>query len=571
MRYKNKKNQLFTLVREILSIISLYKNSTIYKLIGVALIMGLVEIFSIAVVTPFVYLIQSSEQEIKIFTNNFWSLDISASNFYLFVAVIFSISSLFRIFLNTVINYSVENVRHNIGYKLFSGYIKQDTSYHKNSDNSELGKVILADVDQFIIFVLRPFVDGLTSLVIFVAITLYLMLYTSLNSLIQIGFVMTLYAVIYNYLKPMFIKSGDRISAANELRFKTSTQAFNLIDDIKSYKVENWFNKKFFNSSRNYSITQASYQSIQNSTKYILEAIVFCFIVYLSSRNNVSDSSSDNPLPIVATFAFAAYKVQPALMHVFNGINALRYGSKIIFNIKNHFIKQNLNKEKLKKINPWIKNTEIGFITLKNIEYKYKNKHDKGFILKLKSLEINSKGLLVIAGPSGSGKSTLLNLISNLYSPDKGAIFFNDSLINPKKEISYVSQNIKLLDTSILENVAFGIEKEKIDKNKATKALSQAGILNKVNIQADKIYENVGSDGNKFSGGERQRITLARALYKEPKLLILDEPTSQLDAKIADEFILVLEKLSKKISIVMVTHNVTVKLQEISNVFYINE
>ena len=349
------------------------------------------------------------------------------------------------------------------------------------------------------------------------------------------------------------------------------SKAFNLIDDIKSYKVENWFNKKFFNSSRNYSITQASYQSIQNSTKYILEAIVFCFIVYLSSRNNVSDSSSDNPLPIVATFAFAAYKVQPALMHVFNGINALRYGSKIIFNIKNHFIKQNLNIEKLKKINPWIKNTEIGFITLKNIEYKYKNKHDKGFILKLKSLEINSKGLLVIAGPSGSGKSTLLNLISNLYSPDKGAIFFNDSLINPKKEISYVSQNIKLLDTSILENVAFGIEKEKIDKNKATKALSQAGILNKVNIQADKIYENVGTDGNKFSGGERQRITLARALYKEPKLLILDEPTSQLDAKIADEFILVLEKLSKKISIVMVTHNVTVKLQEISNVFYINE
>ena len=87
-----------------------------------------------------------------------------------------------RIFLNTTINFSVENIRHNIGYKLFSGYLKQDSTYHKETDNSELGKVILADVDQFIIFVLRPFVDSMTSLVIFIAIALYLIFFIDISS-----------------------------------------------------------------------------------------------------------------------------------------------------------------------------------------------------------------------------------------------------------------------------------------------------------------------------------------------------------------------------------------------------
>jgi len=397
-----------------------------------------------------------------------------------------------------------------------------------------------------------------------------LIFFTSLTALIQLGFVIAIYALIYSFLKKIFIRLGNNVSSANELRFKTSTQAFNLIDDIKSYKVENWFDKNFFKSTKMYSTTLAKYQSITNSTKYMLEAIVFCFIVYLSSRSSASVSPDGNTLSILATFAFAAYKIQPVLMHVFNGINSVSYGSKIIYNIKNHFTKQALNIEKIKKRNSWIiNNQETDFILLKDIRYKYKTKFDNGFILSISDLQIKSNGLLVIAGPSGSGKSTLLNLIANLYSPDSGKIFYNSDQINPKKEISYVSQNIRLLDRTIIENVAFGIDKNMINEGKANSALSQAGIIKKINTLDNKIYENVGGDGNKFSGGERQRITLARALYKEPKLLILDEPTSQLDSKIADEFILVLEKLSKKISIVMVTHNVTNKLKKIADIFYI--
>ncbi len=570
MQHKNKKVHIFTLIKEILFITRLYKNSTLPKLIGFSLVMGLIEVFSIAVVTPLIYLIQSNQQEIKFLTNNFLGLDIPTNSFYFFVAIIFAFSSSMRIFLNTIINFSVENIRHNVGYKLFSGYMKQDTIYHKETDNSELGKVILADVDQFIIFVLRPFVDAMTSLVIFMAIAFYLIFFTSLTALIQLGFVIAIYALIYSFLKKIFIRLGNNVSSANELRFKTSTQAFNLIDDIKSYKVENWFDKNFFKSTKMYSTTLAKYQSITNSTKYMLEAIVFCFIVYLSSRSSASVSPDGNTLSILATFAFAAYKIQPVLMHVFNGINSVSYGSKIIYNIKNHFTKQALNIEKIKKRNSWIiNNQETDFILLKDIRYKYKTKFDNGFILSISDLQIKSNGLLVIAGPSGSGKSTLLNLIANLYSPDSGKIFYNSDQINPKKEISYVSQNIRLLDRTIIENVAFGIDKNMINERKANSALSQAGIIKKINTLDNKIYENVGGDGNKFSGGERQRITLARALYKEPKLLILDEPTSQLDSKIADEFILVLEKLSKKISIVMVTHNVTNKLKKIADIFYI--
>mgnify|MGYP001383561277 CR=1 FL=1 len=569
---KNKKS-LISLLREILLLINIDNKKVIFRLLGLATLMGTLDIISISVVTPLISLIQNPDTKLKFALNNLIEIIPNSNNFFILVSVIFIGTSLMRIFLNININYAVENLRHIISYELFSGHLNQDNFYHKNQDNSELGKVILSDVDQFVIYVLRPFIDGITGFVIVVFIGIYLIISTPLTELFQVGLTFSIYAIIYNILKPYFINAGGMTSEANELRFKTSSESLNLIDDVKAYKAENWFMHNFFISTKKFAKTMAKYQSLTNSTKYVLEAIVFCFIVFLSSQSQNSDTDQVSSLSLVGTFAFAAYKIQPALMNTFNGINSLRYGSKIISNIKNHFKNQEANKKKFKNNKKWksIDSINNDFIFLKDVVFNYQINFDKGFKLKIDFLKLDSKGILVISGKSGSGKSTLLNLLAGLYIPDSGNIFYNKNKLNPIKEISYVSQNIKLIDSSVLENVGFGILKDKIDKEQVIKSLALAGILDKVKSLKNTIYSNVGNDGNKFSGGERQRITLARALYKEPKLLILDEPTSHLDDAITDEFVDVLEKLSKNISIVIVTHKISNKLKNISKIFYMNK
>ena len=127
-----------------------------------------------------------------------------------------------------------------------------------------------------------------------------------------------------------------------------------------------------------------------------------------------------------------------------------------------------------------------------------------------------------------------------------------------------------MLDSTIISNVAFGIEENKANEKQIIYSLTQAGIINKINTLEKNIHSNVGENGNKFSGGERQRIILARALYRKPKLLILDEPTSSLDDEVADAFITVLEDLSKDISIVLVTHKISSRLRQISEIYTID-
>ena len=181
--------------------------------------------------------------------------------------------------------------------------------------------------------------------------------------------------------------------------------------------------KKFYNITKNFSLLLAKYQTLTISTKYILEAIAFCIIIFLSINSNQSNNPDGNSLTLLATFTFAAYKSQPLLMNVFNAINSVRYGNEITQNIKERFDKQNSNYlDKKKEI--WKPNNKLtNFISLSNISYNFKNNFDRGFELNIKNLELKSKGILVISGKSGAGKSTLLNIIARLYKPDSGIIF----------------------------------------------------------------------------------------------------------------------------------------------------
>tara|TARA_Y100000991_G_scaffold208176_1_gene186934 strand:+ start:1180 stop:2661 length:1482 start_codon:yes stop_codon:yes gene_type:complete len=459
-----------------------------------------------------------------------------------------------RLFIIKETNNFIEKIRHNLCSRLMGKFILG--KYNPNLDTSSIAKSILSEIDQFIVIVFQPVMLMITNAILLFGIIIYLSITNFRASLISIFLLFTFYIIFYIFTKKILNEQGFKSEESNQGRFKTAIESLNSIKELKIYTAENYFLKRFKKNSKLFAESNALYSTLISSPKYLLEMMVFVSlslsILILAYRNQISLDT----IPLLGTFAFAAYKAQPALSNVIYGINSLEYGSKIINNL--HFEIKSYEEEKLlkkksnqinKKVSE-VSNTKKG-IKIKDLNFLYKN----NLVLSNINLFIKHPSFFVIAGKSGSGKSTLLNILSGLQMPHSGEISFCLGVSEKNKPtISFLNQEYYLYDSTISENIAFGIDKENIDFTLLKKVSKDAGIFDYINSLDNKFEENVGENGNKLSIGQKQRIALARALYFKPNVLLLDEPTSGLDKRNEEKIIETITELSKKITVIMSTH-----------------
>jgi ABC-type multidrug transport system fused ATPase/permease subunit len=206
------------------------------------------------------------------------------------------------------------------------------------------------------------------------------------------------------------------------------------------------------------------------------------------------------------------------------------------------------------------KNIEFSFrnkIDFKNISFKYENSN---IYLKNINFTIKKNTIFGIKGKSGSGKSTCLNLITGFLNPTKGAVLVDGKSIrknvnNWQKIIAYIPQRVFLIDGTLKENICFGIKENSIDYVKLEKALNYSQIKDFIDPNQGGLNKLLGERGKKISAGQIQRIGLARALYKSPQILILDESTSALDKKTENKILQDVSKLKNIMTIIIVSHS----------------
>ena len=196
-------------------------------------------------------------------------------------------------------------------------------------------------------------------------------------------------------------------------------------------------------------------------------------------------------------------------------------------------------------------------IDLKNINFRYSDSNP--FILRDINLNIKKGTTIGLIGESGIGKTTLINIILGLIQPTKGSIHvdgisISENIKSWQSQIGYVPQNIYLADDTIKKNIAFALPEEKIDNNLVKKAVMNAKLDDLINSLNNGLDTNVGEFGDKISGGQRQRIAIARALYTDPKVLILDECTNSLDVKNEKQILNEVNSFKGKKTIIMITH-----------------
>lgn len=387
------------------------------------------------------------------------------------------------------------------------------------------------------------------------------------NPIIAISILLAgvLFSSLYLFVvKKKLLKETKNAETIREYQIKNINQVFSSLKETRILNTTKFFIKEFFEKTSSHENSYFILNMFNRIPKYVLEFSVVSGILILSIYLLKSGYEFGNLVPLLALVVVAAIRLLPSFNSITSSLtNLKRYevSVKIIMNEIDKF--KNIKKEDFENFNI-NKNNLISFedrLQLKNISFTFPNNKDDLF--KNCSIDIKKGEKIGIVGPSGSGKTTLLNIILGLLKPTSGKVLTdnNDIHTNLKEwhlKIGFIPQEIYLLDDTITKNVALGLANEKEDISKVHQALKYAEIYEFTKNLKEGLNTKVGDRGVRFSGGQRQRVGIARALYRNPSVLIFDEATSALDEKTEKKFIENIFKLPDEKTIILSTHKIEI-------------
>ena len=528
--------------------------------------MALLDMIGVASILPFMAVLSNpSVIETNIFLKKMFEFaSIFGVNnneqflFFLGLTVLFCL--IFSLIFKAITTYFqikfVQMREYSISKRLIEGYLHQPYKWFLHRHSSDLGKTILSEVQQVISLGLSPLMDIISKVLIALAIIILLLL-NDIKLTLSLSFLLSgSYFIIFYFVRKSLIKIGNQRLENNGLRFKHVIESFSSIKEIKFKNLEQAFLNRYSVPAKNYAQNHAISSAISMLPRFVLEIIAFGGILVMILYLMKNEGNLNSSLPIISLYVFAGYRLMPALQRIYTSYTQLI------------FIKPSLDKLYKDINNLEYQNENYGLeavnfdkqILLKNISFIYP-KSSKN-TLKNIDMKISSNSTIGIVGQTGSGKTTLIDIILGLLEATSGSLEVDGKIITKKNAkswqsfIGYVPQDIYLSDDRIDANIAFGLDYKDINQEAVEKACKIANIHEFImNELPEKYQTKVGERGVRLSGGQRQRIGVARALYKNPKLLVLDEATSALDNQTERAVIDAINNIKNKITIILIAHN----------------
>lgn len=526
------------------------------------ILVSIFEVAGIVSIGPFIGIVTNSQivfenHYLNYFYNYFNFSEVN--NFLIFIGLVSLAIIIFANLLSTLmlmvsINFS-SLLGHKLSLKMLSLYLFQPYNFFLKRNSSDLSKNILTEVGRIVGGIYLPSIILISKLVVSLFIIISLMFVNLYLSLILASVFSLSYLIIFILFKKKLESIGKINSNAIYEKFKIVNESLSSFKLLKLHKIEHYFLNLFKESSKNFSRTNAKALIISQSPRYLIETIAVGSVI-LIIIGVLTVNSGFNVIPVIAIYAFAGLRLLPSFQEIYRSINLIKYHypayEKILNDLK---LKVSINNEEINSKN--VRFRDFNNIHFKNVSFKYDNQSKN--ILDNISFKIPSKKTIGIIGKTGAGKTTLIDLFIGLLEPFSGQILIDDyDLINNKSSwhnlLSYVPQSPTILDGTILSNIAYGKHKNSIDKEAVIEAMKTSGLEGFIKSLPHGLDTYVGERGVKLSGGQIQRIALARALYKKPKCLILDEATSSLDINTESQIVESINRLSNKITIIMIAH-----------------
>jgi len=558
------------MIKKITRFILLLNNQTKRKFITLILFVffgSIVEIFSFGSIMPIIDIIINEKNSYLSKYDFIRDFILSFENklellLYLtfFISIIFILKNLYLIFLTWFSAKFTNDVRIFFNSLYVNQILINPYSYHLKNDSSKIIRDSMGEV------------AAVTKSMIFPTILITLDLITFVGLVILISFTnfeasMLIFAtlILFGFCYVGFFKK--KLNFFGKIRIKNDKKKIKtIIESLRLIKIVNIKNKINFFLNRNKIADHKTVRSnvvntvVLNSIRFLLEIImvvIFLLLIFLAFINNYDINDLFAYLIFLGIFFV---RLLPSVNKFLVLLNNYNYYGKSLDNIYNDISEFELRLKNIQNKKIIKKKDFTTSIKLVNASFSFDDKK----VLNNVNLNIRKDEITVISGGNGAGKSTLINIILGLLPLNAGDYLIDEKNIsildyNLSNLIGYVPQEINLIDDNVENNIAFGENEIEIDY-KSIIAISKDLQFDELLIKRlnDKNFM-AGENGQNLSGGQRQKIVLARSLYKDPEILIMDEPTSAFDEDNINLFYKLILKLKGKKTIIIITHDEKVK------------
>lgn len=414
-----------------------------------------------------------------------------------------------------------------VSQRLFKYYLKSKNLFLDDETGSKITREIYITSIHFTEFFIVSIITLINELVIIFTIFILLLIYNPSVVLILLISIVPIATVFYKKYNSILKSTGKR---ENDFRNKINSTLYDTIyglPEIQIFQASSFFYEKYNFLLENFIKEKVKIFLVRLSPTKILEIIVFFGVLVIIISGLFFNFNKSSILTLLSIYSLAAFRLLPSFNRVTLAVISLKtyeYTLEIID--KMNPISGNVSKS-LRNISPFQS------FKISKISYKYPN--TSKYLFENFSLEIIKGDIIGISGESGSGKSTLIKIIAGLLNPNLGKIYYNNKICNDdlislwQHKIGYVRQNVFVYNSSIKNNIAFGIDEQFIDYDKLNYALKLSNLEEFISSNEYGIEYNIGENGSKLSGGQIQRVGIARAIYFDSEIILFDEPMSALD------------------------------------------
>ena len=560
------------IINKIFKILTKQQKTRLAILVIFQLLASIIDAIGIISLLPFLMLILDPSQlsesgllsEVFSYFKQQYNFDI---NFFLILLGIISASLIFlstiiRAYIQYHLNKYIEHNRILLSTRLLSIYLHSNYSTSSKNAPSNTSKTIISEVDYFIDKVFRALVLGFAQVIFVVILSSIFFFINPIATLLALGSFIIFYIIVYKLLSNFIREAGNSLSRSNEERHKYIYDSVNMIKMIKIQNLEDFFLKKYEAAAKISGNSIAKYMTANQTSNYIIESLIFTAVILITVLLIVNNGGVEAPIiqqyvPFLALFSYAVIRIKPSMQSIYAGISSLRFGDSIIENLLNNNIAQEQHQNKFIN-NP--SDSKISFenmIEMKDVSFSYNNLTN--YQISNINLKIIKNQRIGIIGKSGAGKSTLLDLLLGLIEPSIGEMLIDRQLLTSENynawqaKIGYVPQKVSLLNDTLIRNLLIDLDATEERIAYAHECLKMAQLQEfSSKLEAKNIHQAINE--NTISGGQKQRLGIARALFRNPEILVLDEITNSLDKEMERDIIDTIYSIENK-TIILVTHN----------------